>query len=157
MGKETVSQRTEPKAADAGKKRAQALPGRLRGNDCGYGGGGLTEEEAVSRLGSPEKIGETLLENTEPESRRRIDVPGTLLAALSLVLTAVSVWRYLTIRSIFGTFAGLSEQSVSVIGGADGPTSIFVAGKVSQPLGLYAVTACLILVTVFYFVKKYRK
>ena len=80
-----------------------------------------------------------------------------LLAALSLVLTAVSVWRYLTIRSIFGTFAGLSEQSVSVIGGADGPTSIFVAGKVSQPLGLYAVTACLILVTVFYFVKKYRK
>ena len=27
--------------------------------------GGLTEEEAVSRLGSPEKIGETLLENTE--------------------------------------------------------------------------------------------
>ena len=80
--------------------------------------GGLTEEEAVSRLGSPEKIGETLLENTEPESRRRIDVPGTLLAALSLVLTAVSVWRYLTIRSIFGTFAGLSEQSVSVIGGA---------------------------------------
>ena len=60
---------------------------------------------------------------------------------MSLVLTAVSVWRYLTIRSIFGTFAGLSEQSVSVIGGADGPTSIFVAGKVSQPLGLYAVTA----------------
>ena len=119
--------------------------------------GGLTEEEAVSRLGSPEKIGETLLENTKPESRRRIDVPGTLLAALSLVLTVVSVWRYLTIRSIFGTFAGLSEQSVSVIGGADGPTSIFVAGKVSQPLGLYAVTACLILVTVFYFVKKYRK
>ena len=61
--------------------------------------GGLTEEEAVSRLGSPEKIGETLLENTEPESRRRIDVPGTLLAALSLVLTAVSVWRYLTIEA----------------------------------------------------------
>ena len=38
-GKETVSQRTEPKAADAGKSERRRYLDDYEGNDCGYGGG----------------------------------------------------------------------------------------------------------------------
>ena len=46
------------------------------------------------------------------------------------------------------------SSSIGIIGGADGPTSIFIAGKVGTPWGLYITTAVVVIVTIVYFVKK---
>ena len=119
---------------------------------------GLTEQEAVERLGSVEKIAREILEGTRGEERRRFDLPGTLLAAASVVLLAVSVYKFASLRMMFGDMGGiLADEAISVIGGADGPTSIFVAGKISDPLALYVITGCVILITMFYFFKKFKR
>lgn len=49
------------------------------------------------------------------------------------------------------------STAVGVIGGADGPTSIFIAGKLGTPWGLYIANAVVIVVTIVYFVKKRRR
>lgn len=119
---------------------------------------GLTEQEAVERLGSAEKIAREILEGAGAREPRRLDLPGTLLAAASLVLLAVSLYKYMSLRTMFGGAEGLlTGEAVSVIGGADGPTSIFLAGKVSDPLALYVIAGCCLLVTIFYFLKKFKR
>ncbi|MBS6398185.1 MAG: DUF1700 domain-containing protein [Clostridiales bacterium] len=103
----------------------------------------LSEEEAVARLGAPHAIAAEILENTSPHNFRRKDIPGTILVILSAVLLLICLF-FLWKTTPF------CETSVSIIGGADGPTSIFIAGKVSQPVLLYAVTGIVIIITAVY-------
>ena len=49
------------------------------------------------------------------------------------------------------------STAVSIIGGADGPTSIFIAGKIGTPWGLYVITVIVVVVTLFHFLQKYKK
>lgn len=120
---------------------------------------GLTEEDAVGHLGGVEKIAGEIMEEAPQEARSHLDLPGMVLAVISLLLLIFSFYELMT----FGVFFRESApwpwvgESVSIIGGADGPTSIFLAGKVSWPVGLYVVTGCCVIVTVLYLFRKYRK
>ena len=49
------------------------------------------------------------------------------------------------------------NTAVSIIGGADGPTSIFIAGRISRPDLLYAATAAVLIVTVLYYIRRRRR
>lgn len=49
------------------------------------------------------------------------------------------------------------NTAVSIIGGADGPTSIFIAGRISRPVLLYAATAAVLIVTVLYYIRRRRR
>ena len=49
------------------------------------------------------------------------------------------------------------STAVGIIGGADGPTSIFVAGDMGTPWELYIATIIVVMATVVYFVKKYKE
>lgn len=66
--------------------------------------------------------------------------------------------RYLrnVIRAIGALFSG-DTAAVSVIGGADGPTSVFLAGKVSyiSVLGMTIVGIC-VLILIFLMIMKRR-
>ena len=46
------------------------------------------------------------------------------------------------------------NTAVSIIGGADGPTSIFIAGRISRPVLLYAATAAVLMATVLYYIRR---
>ena len=62
------------------------------------------------------------------------------------------------IQLSFKIQAGINmSTAVSIIGGADGPTSIFIAGKIGTPWGLYVITVIVVVVTLFHFLQKYKK
>ncbi len=112
---------------------------------------GLTEEEAISKTGSPEQIAIEILENTPAESFRKKDVPGICLITVSMIMIAFSI--YAVVHS-----HRMVNAAISIIGGADGPTSIFIAGRVGSNTVLLVVTGIVVLVTIVYFlIKKENK
>ena len=52
----------------------------------------------------------------------------------------------------------MMESAVVVIGGADGPTSVFIAGRIGPSAILLPLAGIAVIVTILYFlVKKFRK
>lgn len=104
---------------------------------------GLSEEDAIAEIGTPEQIAGEILDNASTEEYRGRDIAGRVLIGLSVVLGVSAVLVKLWLSRLNGT-------SVSIIGGADGPTSIFIAGKVGEPTAFYAVAATVITITIIY-------
>lgn len=112
---------------------------------------GLTEEEAIQKIGSPDAIAREVLENTAPENVRQKDIPGIVLITLSVISVLASIVSFIRKRLLYGA------ASVAIIGGADGPTSIFLAGKIGDSPRMYAVAGMLIFITILYFIiKRYQ-
>ncbi|MFI3171503.1 MAG: sodium ion-translocating decarboxylase subunit beta [Eubacteriales bacterium] len=61
----------------------------------------------------------------------------------------------ITILSLLVGCASEKATSIAIIGGADGPTSVFVAGKVRGygTIGVIIIIV-LVIVTIIYFIKK---
>lgn len=102
---------------------------------------GLSEEEAVKKLGSPQDIAMEILRNAASEDYKKKDTIGTILLTSSLILLALSL-----LLLIITNF----PVSFSVIGGADGPTSVFIAGKIAPPQWPYYLTGCCVCITIIY-------
>lgn len=103
---------------------------------------GLSEEAAIAKIGTPKKIAAEILENTSPGMLRRKDRVGTILICASAVTILLSVIS--DIRRYF-----MLHTAISIIGGADGPTSIFLAGRIGVPR-MWSVAAIVVLITVVY-------
>lgn len=102
---------------------------------------GMSEDAAIQKIGTPEAIAEAILKDAAKDEFRKKDIVGRCLIVAStvlLILTLLFSWK-----SHF-------PYSVSLIGGADGPTSIFIAGKAGSFPGLYILTAALICITIVY-------
>ena len=89
---------------------------------------------------------------------KNIDWKGMILVVSSLILLLFS-FAPLLVSLLAPLLLGVHlhmdrSSSIGIIGGADGPTSIFIAGKVGTPWGLYITTAVVVIVTIVYFVKK---
>lgn len=104
---------------------------------------GFTEAEAVAQIGASKKVAEEVLSNSAPECFRKKDVAGTILIVISAVTVLLAA-----IPSI--TSMIMQDVAVSVIGGADGPTSIYLAGRIGGPSGMVIVAVIMILVTIVY-------
>lgn len=106
---------------------------------------GISEEDAIRRQGDINGIAQDIIKNMDSEKMIHIDNMGILLSILTTILLFASlyVWR-------IGTFA------FPLISG-DGPQSVFIAGKVGQPVALYMVTACSVVITIVYFTRRYKK
>lgn len=114
---------------------------------------GISEEEAIAKQGGIEKIVGDILANTNPENLKNRDWRGFALLAGTIVLLMSSIISLI----LKIQFKANMSTAVGVIGGADGPTSIFIAGRMGTPWGLYIATAVVVIVTIIYFVKKHRK
>lgn len=110
--------------------------------------GGMSEEEAVRKMGVPGELAENILEQMPKESFKKADVTGLLLSGASLVCATV-------VLIFFRMNRGVSFY----MGGGDGPTSVFVAGRVGRPAALCAVTvlAAVATATAVYYVRKKRR
>lgn len=117
---------------------------------------GLSEADAIAKIGTPEKIAEEILENAAPEEFTEKDTAGRVLVGISIVLAVVALVAKISGGMLPVSFSTSSAgTSIGIIGGADGPTSIFLAGKVGEPVALYALAATMITVTIIY--KLYRR
>lgn len=108
---------------------------------------GMSEKNAIISQGSIESIAEEILENIEKEKLAEHDKYMRVLIAADIIFVIGSC---LKIQSY--------QTSVSVIGGADGPTSIFVAGKIGSGSDFWYVGLgiCLV-ITLLYVFWKYRR
>ena len=80
-----------------------------------------------------------------------------VLDAILLVINLADSIFGSVIRSIF-SFYSTDASSIAIIGGADGPTSIFIAGKVGTPReGLLLALIVAVTVTVVYAVVRKKK
>lgn len=108
---------------------------------------GLSEEEAVAKIGSPKQIAKEILENTPTENLRKEDILGKILLVTSIIMMLSATLS--VIRSHI-----MMNAAISIIGGADGPTSVFIAGRVGTNTVLLVVTGVVVVVTIVYFLMK---
>ena len=101
---------------------------------------GLSEADSIEKLGSPKKIAEILLEEAESQDFKKTDWLGRGLIIFSVALVLIFIFFFIK---------SSNYSSISMIGGGDGPTSIFLAGKIDYT-GLYWLTARCIIITVLY-------
>lgn len=108
---------------------------------------GVEESEACEQQGVIEEIAANIYEDAKEEMFKKKDLPGIILRILSIVLAVVSIICMLKIPKT-GAF--------SVVDG-DGPTAVFVAGRIKEPVVLYIVTAVVILIHLLYSCIRKRK
>lgn len=114
----------------------------------------MTEEEAVSRIGSPKAAAREILSAAAPEQFRKKDPVLIILVLASVLLAAASLYS-LCERTI--RLSVSLDSSVAIIGGADGPTSIFLAGRTAPPVPLYVITIAVIGAAVIYYIVRRRR
>lgn len=105
---------------------------------------GLSEEAAIEKIGSPKKVALEILENTPSENLRKKDRLGRFLIGASIVTIILSIISGIRQYMMFMT------ANISFIGGADGPTSIFIAGKVGAAPRMWMIALAVVLITVVY-------
>lgn len=114
---------------------------------------GNTEQEAIEKQGSVKKIAAEIMENIEKDKLIHRDCVFAGLVLLDVIFSVINLWQLIWENRI-----GL-QTSFSVIGGTDGPTSIFLAGKVPPSQnGWVGALIFLLLVTFLYrIVKRMRR
>lgn len=125
---------------------------------------GISEEEAVARQGEIGKIAEEILSENPMKKKRRADRIGAVLIVLTLLFGSISGYLMYQEYQVKAAFEKLqmetANETISIIGGADGPTSVFLAGKITFPVRpdiLFMITILLIVITVLYFVRKTKR
>lgn len=87
----------------------------------------------------------------------KIFIGLVVVDAILLVLNICDSVFGSMIRALFSLYTS-DAASIAIIGGADGPTSIFLAGKIGPPVdGLLIALFAAVIVTVVYVVVKKRK
>lgn len=77
---------------------------------------------------------------------------GKVIGLILSVLTAAGI--LLSCASLY--IDKQAQGAVSIIGGADGPTAIYVAGKIGDATIIYIVTVLMIIITAVYFLYRNR-
>lgn len=111
---------------------------------------GQDEKEATAKIGSPEQIAKEILENTPVENFRKKDTIGRSLVLASMILILFAAISAIRARQMM-------NAAISIIGGADGPTSIFIAGRVGSNTLFIALAGIVVLMTIVYFIWRRRK
>lgn len=87
----------------------------------------------------------------------KIFIGLVVVDAVLLVLNLADSVLGSMIKALFSVYTS-DAAAISIIGGADGPTSIFLAGKVGPPMdGLLIALVCAVIVTVVYVMVKKKK
>ena len=125
---------------------------------------GVSEEEAVAHQGETKRIAEEILRENAVKRESKIGWIGTVLIILTLLCGMVSgylMYQEYQIKSGIEKLQGeVVNETISLIGGADGPTRVFLAGKITfsvRPDILFVITLLLLAATAFYFMRKIKK
>lgn len=125
---------------------------------------GVSEEEAVAHQGETKRIAEEILRENAVKRESKIGWIGTVLIILTLLCGMVSgylMYQEYRIKSGIEKLQGeVTNETISLIGVADGPTRVFLAGKITfsvRPDILFVITLLLLAATAFYFMRKIKK
>lgn len=122
---------------------------------------GQTDAGIMAELGEPKKVAAELNEQMKEYAYRKSPWRFAFLAAAVLsggwlVLYQLMLRAGMLLDTLTMTFSPNESASVGIIGGADGPTSIFVAGVTTQSRGFdwdVAIMAAVLIVGVLGFLR----
>lgn len=102
---------------------------------------GATEEEVLSQLGTPKKAAADLNEQMKEFAYRKspwrfVCAAAAVLSGVWLILYAILQRFGMLLNTLQWSFSPNESASIGIIGGADGPTSIFVTGAAISGHGL---------------------
>lgn len=123
---------------------------------------GFSEEDAVAKQGDVKAIAAEIIAGAAPGEKKK-ELGGVLLLIASAVMVVLSVatlfndWIVSKILTAVFNFGSAESSSIGIIGGADGPTAIFVASSPSDGWLICIPTIIVVAVTVGYFVRKRKK
>ena len=123
---------------------------------------GLSEEDAVAKQGDVKAIAAEIVAGAAPNEKRK-DIAGILLVIVSAVMVLLSVFSFFNSWIISRFLTALfnlnttEASSIGIIGGADGPTAIFVASVPGDNWMILLPTVILVGVTIWYYVRKRKK
>lgn len=107
---------------------------------------GESLEAICRRMGTPEEIaGRFSREMGEEGNRRKGYLVWRIGAALSGAVLVLGLLRTLMLRAFMTGNGEYLGSSVAVIGGADGPTSIYLAGRIADPWDTMLLLAAVML------------
>ena len=114
--------------------------------------------------GRDKKIAEEILRENAVKREFKIGWIGSVLIILTLLsgtLSGYLMYQEYRIKSEFAEIhTEIANETVSITGGSDGPTSVFLAGKITfwvRPDILIVITVMMVIITISYFVCKARK
>lgn len=120
---------------------------------------GMTEQEAIEKQGSVRTIAAEIMENIEPDKLVRRDKILIGLIVIDVIFVGVNLW-HMFLQSLVGVTIsfGQGASTIGIIGGADGPTSVFVAGTISPwQNGRFVILIVLLIVTILYIIVKAKQ
>ncbi len=106
--------------------------------------GGMTEQEACAKQGDVTGIVADIMSQVEPEKVER-NKPWEIALLVGACLIAIICVVVLIALPDVITFSMMED---------DGPTSVFIAGKVSEPVWLYILTAVILVGSLIVFIIK---
>ncbi|MBR3599378.1 MAG: DUF3887 domain-containing protein [Lachnospiraceae bacterium] len=110
--------------------------------------GGMTEQEACAKQGDMSTIIADIMSQVEPEKVEKQKPLEIVLLVVSLLIGIACIIVLIALPDVI-TFSMMNE---------DGPTSVFVAGKVVEPIWLYIITAVVLVAsTIIFVVRKKSK
>lgn len=109
---------------------------------------GFSEEAAVEKIGSPKQLAQEIITNTPPENMKTTDRIGRTLIGICLLTILLSVASEIRVY--------LHSSGAIIIGGADGPTSVFIAGRIGHFPRMWMIAGILVIVTIVYYLLKRR-
>lgn len=104
--------------------------------------GGMSEKEAVSKQGNMSDIVEDIMSQVEPEKVAKKNPLEIVLFVVACLFAFACVIVLIALPDVV-TFAMMDM---------DGPISIFVSGKVNEPVWLYILTAIVLIVSIAIFI-----
>ncbi len=104
--------------------------------------GGMTEQEACAKQGDMSVIVADIMSQVEPEKVERQKPLDIELLVVALFIGVACIVVLIALPDVI-TFSMMNE---------DGPTSVFVAGKVVEPIWLYIITAIVLVATIIVFI-----
>lgn len=103
--------------------------------------GGMTEHEACAKQGDMSRIVADIMSQVEPEKVEKQKPLEIVLLVTSLLIGVVCIIVLIALPDVI-TFSMMND---------DGPTSVFVAGKVVEPIWLYIITAVVLITSTIIF------
>ncbi|MBE5932809.1 MAG: DUF3887 domain-containing protein [Lachnospiraceae bacterium] len=104
--------------------------------------GGMTEQEACAKQGDMSGIVADIMSQIEPEKVEKQKPLDVILLVIALLIGVACIVVLIALPDVI-TFSMMNE---------DGPTSVFVAGKVVEPIWLYIITAVVLITSTIIFV-----
>ena len=117
---------------------------------------GQSDERIMAELGKPQKVAEEL--NRQMQDYMLKKTPWRFVCLIAAAIAFLLIMWDLFVDILFSSFLTGANESIGIIGGADGPTAIFVTSRPAADWEFILFAAVFVLgITGYFWLRRGRK